>query len=381
MLNVSNRENLTTDSGYIFYSILAPFFCKNANKFTFVSPEPLPFEKVENIKYDFGKTKYEVRFSFDWEKIEKIILKTKPDILLLNQIELIPNYKILLKTLGLEIPVIGYAHYIPYHVKNYKTKEDPSLNAGDINKSIKLNFISGLEAADKIFVHSKTALHLIKVLYNELGIKFVRRKFIINPPPCDKLFYEKPSRTNYSKIVYNHRLYSHYGTDFLLDLIKQLKMKDKSLAIHVFDILNKRTPIRQRLDSSVDQYRQKLQKNENVFIDASGNIREVYKQNMKDALCCLAPYRRGCPWSMSCVDAMALGIPCVAPDFDWFKEFIPTKLRFKTPDEAVSIILRLKEDPSFRKEMAKMCGKKTKALAPEKIAGHFLKEFSKLINK
>ena len=25
--------------------------------------------------------------------------------------------------------------------------------------------------------------------------------------------------------------------------------------------------------------------------------------------------------------------------------------------------------------------KKTKALAPEKIAGHFLKEFSKLINK
>ena len=234
MLNVSNRENLTTDSGYIFYSILAPFFCKNANKFTFVSPEPLPFEKVENIKYDFGKTKYEVRFSFDWEKIEKIILKTKPDILLLNQIELIPNYKILLKTLGLEIPVIGYAHYIPYHVKNYKTKEDPSLNAGDINKSIKLNFISGLEAADKIFVHSKTALHLIKVLYNELGIKFVRRKFIINPPPCDKLFYDKPSRTNYSKIVYNHRLYSHYGTDFLLDLIKQLKMKDKSLAIHVF---------------------------------------------------------------------------------------------------------------------------------------------------
>ena len=102
---------------------------------------------------------------------------------------------------------------------------------------------------------------------------------------------------------------------------------------------------------------------------------------MENALCCLAPYRKGCPWSMSCVDAMAQGIPCVAPDFDWFKEFIPSKLRFKNVDEAISIIVHLKYDKKFRIEMSQLCKNKTKILAPKKIAEKFLKEFSKLIKK
>lgn len=67
-LNVSNRSRMQADSGYIFYNLLSPYFTKQ-NSFYFASPEPLSDCNCIHINKEFGFNKYEVRFSFDWSKV------------------------------------------------------------------------------------------------------------------------------------------------------------------------------------------------------------------------------------------------------------------------------------------------------------------------
>lgn len=376
-LNVSNKDNLSTDSAYIFYDLLSEEFVKNDIVFSFVAPAPLPNKKVKYIHFDFGSSKYAVRFNFNWDKIEQIIREQTPDVLLINQIELIPNYKALIEHLGLSsIRIIGYAHYIPYFIQNEQIKSDISLNAGGINTSIQLNFLSGLIAADTIFTHSKTSLLALKKLLLTHKQKFHANKFIISPPPKDPVFTFEKTKTHSNKIIYNHRLYEHYGTAFLIDAINALNQID-SFSFEIFDILGNRDSKRKRLDKSVEKYRDELSLIQNVSIRTDGNDRNIYMSAFRGALCCLAPYRKGTPWSMSCVDAMSMGIPCVAPNFDWFKEFMPHQLLFSNKKELISIIEKLNKNIDFWMDMSQQSYDCTKVLTTCNIAQNFILEFKK----
>lgn len=378
-MNVSNRQFLETDSGYVFYNILSNYFSQNGNHFTFAGPAPLHSHSTHHIPMELGKNKYEARFSFPWNKISQIFKDESPDIVLVNQIELLSNYRAVIESTKAKAKLIGYAHYIPFGVDaNSKIFIDTSLNAFHLYESILLNFLSGLQAADLIFVHSKTALDFIAALYRYFSVAFPEDRFEIIPPPRDPYLIDHPNHRCSSTIVYNHRLYKHYGTQFLLNLATLLSQKITA-TINVLDILGSRTLERKQLDDSVDILKEQLQAMPSVHVTNNGLNRYSYKGELLKARCILAPYRLACTWSMSCIDSMGMGIPVIAPDIAWFKEIIPADLRFKTLEEAVTIIEKIMKDDEYWNQKSLEVRAQTTTLAPEIIAKKILNKFYSLM--
>lgn len=373
LLNVTNRERLTTDSGYIFYNLLADKFIESGGSFTFASPSPVSNKNTKHVLMELGRNKYEARFAFDWDKISELVRSEKPDVILINQMELAPNFRALVTSLGVKTKIAGYAHYIPYDIdEEGKIRTDNSLNGNGLWESIKLNFLSGLQSADVVFTHSETAIRFIMALYLSYGIQFPEPKFVIAPPPRDPLLTERVvSPKSGRRVIYNHRLYEHYGTEFFIRLAHQLTTK-LSADIHVMDILGERSPERQKLDTSVDRYREELSGIDGVTLRRDGDNRDTYKLSLSGARCVIAPFRTACTWSMSCIDAMGMGVPVMAPDISWFKERVPEDLRFTSVDEALEISDRLFVDDAFWLEKSRQVSEATEDLEPDNIANSMI---------
>ena len=378
-LNVSNRGRLDADSGFIIYNLLVDYFLAQGHSFIFVAPEPLDNLNCKHIPFEFGDNKYSVRFNFQWESIYNIIKQELPDVIIVNQIELMANYKSIIETLGIKTIIAGYTHYIPFGVdSDGKMIIDPTLNNGNIGKSIRLNFLSGLEASDVIFTHSNTSLNYIKNLYFKMGLEFPEHKFIINPPPKDPKLMKTDNQLCHSKeIIYNHRLYSHYGGAFFLEFVGSI-IEKCDVNVKVFDILGKRSEERKRLDPSVEIIKEQLQSIKQVEIKTANRVE--YVTEIKSARVAIAPYKNNAIWSMSCIDALSMGIPVVAPSFAWFDEFIPDYLKFTSIEEAVSIAHKLLTDDMFWKASSEEAVKLTEHLSPDIIATKFLETFNHLLN-
>lgn len=378
-LNVSNRQKIDADSGYIFFNILSPFFSQGKNSFTFVAPIPLDDPFCKHIPFELGDNKYAVRFNFPWAKIVNIINEEKPDVVIVNQIELIPNYKAVLETIGSKSIIVGYAHYIPFGIDDFgNTYLDPTLDNGGIGKSIKLSFMAGLLSADLIFTHSMTSLGLIKKLHTDLGIAYCDEKYIINPPPRDPKFVSTSNTPIKNKVSYNHRLYANYGGDFFVDLANLLTEKF-AITLNVFDVLGERSKERKNLDPSVEIIKEKLSKISQVnIIDMD---RKSYREELKESLFAIAPLRKNAVWSMSCIDAMGMGIPVIAPKIAWFDEFFPEHFKFDSLESAVSLVDKLLTDELFWEKASVESIKKTEELVPMNIANKFLDNFERILSK
>ncbi len=382
-MNVSNNDNLATDSGYKFYNILAEEIIAADHDLTFVGPAPLESPSAKYKQINYGSNKYEFRFLFDMERVSNIIMNSNPDIIIVNQIELIPHFYICLEKLGnTTAKIVGYAHYIPFSIDSDGfIAVDNSLNARQINTAIIHAFFSGLEMAECVFVHSETAIETILTGCKQLGRNLNKQKFVIAPPPKDPLLADEKYSVNASgrHIIYNHRLYAHYGTEYFIQLIPFLT----SLNTHVtvLDILGKRSPERKSMDASPDLLRQKLLNIPNVNVIDGGAYGDSYREILKTARFGLAPYRINCSWSMSCIDLMSVGKPVIAPNMAWFKEFIPAPLLFKNPQQARTLSMRLLDDERFYSEMSLLSYEKTKSLEPKAIADIFLNTLINLIDK
>ena len=381
-MNVSNKEKLSTDSGYVFYNTLADALIAAGHKFTFVGPAPLKCPDAGYYDMDFGRNKYEVRFQFGMHEVAEILLEEEPDIIIANQMELIPHFHVCLERMGnTHTRIVGYAHYIPYDIDfNGYLLEDPSLNARGLNPAIIHAFISGVEMADRIFVHSETALKLIEDGCKAVRRPFDRSRFVLAPPPRDPALVcsdiEMPSSNT---AIYNHRLYAHYGTEEIIELIPELVAL--GVDVKVLDILGERTPERRKLDPTPDLYRKRLKEMEGVTLTTEGTDREKYRQLLQGARFGLAPVRQNCPWAMSCVDCMGMGKPVIAPNIAWFREGIPRQLLYETRSQAVGIAYRLMSDDEFYLKMAHASKEATDALTPQVIAGKFLATFETLMSQ
>lgn len=376
-LNVSNRNNMTADSAYIFYNILSPYFTIS-NTLIFVAPVPLDDPKCIFEKMEFGFDKYQVRFSFDWIKVQKIIMKHKPDVLILNQVELVPAYKALLISIGINIPIVTYVHYIPYVLREERIVVDSSLNNNNIGKSIVANFFSGLVASDLIFTHSNMSRNMILKLLKTYNADFDVNKIIINPPPVDPYLIDE-NENAVNKIFYNHRLYGHYGVDRFIEAAECVSER-YNLEINVLDVLGNRSPDQNRMDNSVEEARDKLSKIENVRLVNDTYIRARYRDEIKNSLFSIAPYRENCIWAMACIDSMSLGVPVIAPNIAWYREVIPSDLLFNNIHEEINIIEKLLYDKKFwlikRNESIEV----TKKYYVEKVAQTFLVCFTQLVD-
>jgi hypothetical protein len=137
---------------------------------------------------------------------------------------------------------------------------------------------------------------------------------------------------------------------------------------------------RVRLDPSPERHRDELAALSGVTIASDGGDRARYRSLLASAHFAVAPYRAGCPWSMSVIDCQGIGLPVIAPRTGWLAEHIDEDLLFDTPDEAVRIALRLAEDAEFYVLHAKRAHASTAEFAPSAVAARYLEAIAEVVD-
>lgn len=379
-LNVSNPDNMHCDSGHIFQRILAEELTAQGHSFVLVGPVPLSTTGARHVRHLFGHNKFEVRFNFDWKGIHSLIEAEKPDLLLVNQLELAPHFRSVVASASFSrVPIVSYAHYVPFATDRTDTIViDPSLDNIGLGQSIVLSFLAGIVASDLVFVHSNYALKLISQALIKHGLRSAISKLQILPPPRDPILCGTPlPKTDPPRLIYNHRLYEHYGTGFVVDLLNEL-VNEFNIDVHVMDPIGERSAARKALDPSVDHYRTTLKSINRVFVRDDGKDRTRYRDVLEASFVGLAPYRNGCVWSMSCVDCLGMGIPVVAPNFGCFPELVPSELLYESQEQAVSIIGSLLEDQDRWNVLSEQSRAMTTRLEPRLVVKSFLSELARL---
>ena len=351
--NISNFDDINSDSGYIFNYLLAKEFIKDNNEFAIVLPVGL--NNIENFKdckiyhSDIGTTKYSSRFAFNWDSFSNIINEYKPDLIFINQCELTSAIKaLLISNKNNQTKILTYCHYPALHVdENQKSILDYSLNNEGLGETIIYNILTAVNVADFFITQSNFAKNLLIDYAGQHNVELGKEIHII-PPPLDPTFYNKKERdfVRGSNIVYNHRLYQSYGTGFLTSLIES--NCDKQFL--VLDPMPNRAKNRTQFNNTPSEFVQSLKTVKNVEVFNGSESRLKYKQYLENGDIAVACYRTACVWSMAAVDCLCVGIPVIAPNFAAYPEFIPDYLRFNSLKEANIIINKLFKDKDFYKK-------------------------------
>ncbi len=347
-INISNPISLETDSSVIIHRILQEQYHALGHEFVIASPVPLPYGINTSIFSIGGEIqKYTVRFAFPWQQVVDCLQKNRPDIILVHQVEWAQKIRAVMTSLGLTIPLVSYAHYIPaFLLADGTISIDSSLNNNKLGNSVLYEFLSGVEASDKIFVQSEYAKEVLKrILQNDI-IHLNDPQIYILPPPADPLMTKNIDNTamdlsaRKKTIVYNHRLYEHYGNTMLRECIENIR----EYVWVICDVMPQRSATRTALDSSVSKMKEWLMQQPNVqMINASSN-RAEYIKAIATARVVMAAYRENAVWSMSCVDAMSLGTPVVAASIGAYPEFIPHAQLYTNRNECFEKIEQLMRD-------------------------------------
>ena len=218
-LNVTNLQRISCDSGYIFQRLIASQLIEAGHSFVFVSPvtiEGLAEPHFRHIPFLFGRHKFEVRFSFPWPEIERILSEEVPDIIWVNQCELATSFRAVLCSLGGNTPIVSYLHYFPYEMSadEQTINADPAINFNGDGELLVLKFLSGVIASDIVLVHSNHASRLLQAGLRAFSLTTKARIEIV-PPPFDPALLPTSSTSfkNRNLLLYNHRLYTQYGTE------------------------------------------------------------------------------------------------------------------------------------------------------------------------
>lgn len=374
-LNVSNRDDIQADSGFVFQRLLAPELIRRGHQFCLSGPVPLDVEGASHEYCDLGSNKLQVRFKFDWDVVSEMIERQQPDVLWVNQPELAAGFRSVLCSLGSDAQLITYIHYLPIHqVSQGKVEVDRSLNNGQLGLPILLAVLGSLNVSDKVFVQSQFALHTLMQALDAFRIPYNKNKLHLLPPPFDPFLMangesgEPPEKS----ILYNHRLYKHYGTEFFLEVIRMMEDR-KDVRFMVADLLTSRNGSRKKLgQGDVDYYRSILSSRPNVSF-AKNKTRTEYKKAIDKCRIGLAAHRKMAVWSMSAVDCLGMGVPVIAPNFASYPEFVPTDLLYNTIDEFKEIAINLLESDTSWTLASEASKNKIASFSPSNVTDKLLK--------
>lgn len=374
-LNISNIDDIESDSGYIFNYTLSNELALRGIEYYIILPTKLKAANItrfapEKCYYvDMGHTKYEVRYRFQWEYVAQIIREVKPDIFFLNQVELCATVKALLNVYSLEnIKIATYCHYPALHVSTSgDIIPDYTLNDSNLVESILYNIYSAINLSDAFFVQSNFAKTLLVGYAKKNNIALKKEIGILSPPYDYNLYIAALTSKRSPKILYNHRLYDSYGTkDFI-----RFVMENPDLSFLVTDPMSNRASDRSRYNSTPYINRKVLSSLKNVQLIDGAN-RENYLNAIDSCCMAIAPARRACVWSMAIIDCYSRGIPVVGPEYASFPEIIPKSLLFHDESEEREIIDRLLHDASFYTNAIKACQDILPNISPARIADQFI---------
>lgn len=329
-LNVSNMSNLEADSGYIFQKLLFHSIIKMMPdvEIYFICPKQTPYidDRVVliPIENDFFN-KYSVRFNFPWNKfMEKAAILREVDFAIINQPELVSNFRAIFSVIGNNnVKIASYFHYVPIEklpIGNgiFYTE---NMNHGGIANAIFSRQLESVSTADYCITCSSFAIEFIKSNAALFGKSIEMRSI---PPPIsmqevDKQKTEKLFATK--TLVYNHRLYTHYGTKLIFEWLSELYSERQDFEVLVTDPTGERSRERDYLDISVSNFKQWLKDLPFVKIKNIKSHSEYYRVLWK-CYAGMAPLKPSALWSMSVVDLFACGKPVLSPDYACFPEML-----------------------------------------------------------
>ncbi len=389
ILNISNKEDIHCDSGYIFQCILADWFMSHGHTYVVAASDCKEFRYDRRLKakkryIKLGNNKYSSRFDFDSDQILNLIQKEKPDLIFNTQAELTSHIRSVLTWNKTNIPLVTYCHYPALWANNIKSpipETDESLNAGNLGKSILFDILCALQTSDLFIIQSKFAKGLIERAAQYHKIKYDKRKFIVIAPPADPMFLSDTNPynpRNTDTFVYNHRLYKTYGTEDFIEIFHRI-YQQFAIPCTVFDPMKNRSLQRAAQNNTPAAYRQQMSQDNAFIISDNNKTRETYKDSINNSIACFAPLRRTCVWSMACMDCMGLGIPVIAPYMAAFPEFVPKQLLYKNEKTLHKILHSLLNDIKFRKSASDACFRSAHRFSAQNIGAKLESYFETLV--
>ncbi|MET8945429.1 glycosyltransferase family 1 protein [Streptomyces sp. NPDC004542] len=375
LLNVSNPNRLSADSGFTFADLLAPALTDAGAEVTVAAPVATGDRRVGFEPARAPATKYRARFDPGLDVLADLIRRTRPEVVVANQIEAAPAIRAALLEAGTDALIAGYCHYLPFSfADDGRLLADPSLDDGGLGRSVMLAFAAGLAACDRVLVHSSTAASWTTAAAARMSVELTEKLHVV-PAPRDERLVRDPADVDVpdgkAHAVYNHRLYAHYGTAAFTDLARRL-VAEAPVKLTVMDLFGTRSPERVRLDPSPERHRDELAFLDGVTIASDRGDRVRYRNLLAGAHFGIAPFRPGCPWSMSVIDCQGMGLPVIAPRTGWLAEHIDDDLLFTSPEQAVAIATRLATDSEFYRVHAKRAHAATADLTPAAVAARYL---------
>lgn len=375
LLNVSNSGRLSADSGFTFADLLTPALADAGAEVTVASPVPAGDTRVRFERITSPATKYRARFDPGMDTLIDAIRRHRPEVVVANQIEAAPAIRAALLEAGVDAKVVGYCHYLPFSVTAAGELElDPSLSDGGLGQAVLLAFTAGLAACDRILVHSRTAAEWTTAAAAAAGVDLGGRLHTV-PAPRDTRLVRDPieltAPAGRATGIYNHRLYAHYGTSRFTRLARRL-VTEAPVRLTVMDLFGVCSPERVRLDPSPERHLEELASVYGVAIASDRGDRDRYQSLLAGADFGIAPFRPGCPWSMSVIDCQAMGLPVIGPRTGWLAEHIDPELLFDTDEQATAIAGRLATDAEFYLVHAKRAHASTAELTPAAVAARYL---------
>ncbi|MEV7776794.1 glycosyltransferase family 4 protein [Kitasatospora sp. NPDC088351] len=375
LLNVSNSSQLTADSGYTFADMLTPALVDAGIEVTLASPVPAGDDRVQFVRTASPSTKYRARFNPGVGALVRLFRRHRPDVVVANQIEAAPAIRAALLEARVDALIAGYCHYLPFSFTDTgQLALDPAMDDGGLGRSVLLAFSAGLAVCDRVLVHSGTAASWTAAVATRTGVELAEKLHVV-PAPRDVRLVREPADftapAGAAVGIYNHRLYAHYGTSRFTRLARHLVAK-APVRLTVMDLFGTRSAERVRLDPSPERNLEELAAVDGVDIATDCGDRIRYRNLLAGAHFGIAPFRPGCPWSMSVVDCQAMGLPVIGPRTGWLAEHLDPELLFDDDDQAVRIAERLATDPEFYLLQAERAYVSTTDLTPDAVAARYL---------
>ncbi|MFD1663228.1 glycosyltransferase [Streptomyces caeni] len=381
LLNISNPDRLSADSGWIFADLLAPSLADAGSEVTVAAPAAAGDARCGFHRTKVPGTKYRARFSADIDELVALIGTERPDVVVANQIEEAPAIRTALLEARSDALLAGYCHYLPFSFAGGgQMLLDPSLDDAGLGRPVLLAFAAGLAACDRVMVHSSAAASWVSAAAARMTVDLGDRLRVV-PAPRDERLVRDPATVRSATDaggaigVYNHRLYAHYGTEQFVDLARQLS-DSGTVRLRVMDLFGQRRAERKGLDDSPEKMREKLAALPHVQVVSDRGDRIRYRNLLAGARFGIAPFRHGCPWSMSVIDCQGMGLPVISPRLGWLAEHIEPELCFTTPAEAVALAERLATDDEFHALHAKRAHASTADFTPALVAARYLEAIS-----
>lgn len=347
-LNVSNPDALQADSGFIFQKLLLEELKARGHRVLLVAPaEAAALTTVTVLPMAPPATKYHARFACDWEALNAVMQEhwADTDALLVNQPELAATLKAMSYVEGnREIPTATYVHYLPLlNSPEQPAIVDPSLDDGGLGQWSLGLLRTAVERSDVCIVGSEFGRRLIQAHVGRA------KRIEVIPPPTDSTLRdlaESRPPGDILRLLYNQRLYDHYGTMQLFSELDRLSDEGVPFEVVVTAPTQWRSAPRRALAPDADLLQQALRERPYVRI-TSALDRGAYRDIMSGIHVGLAPFRQAPLWSMAMVDVLTAGRLVFAPRTGGYAEVmgVCSAGLWDSPDELRRLVKGAAENP------------------------------------